>query len=127
MKKILIMGAFLLGAASVFAQQKPNYELASHFSAKKVNSMVFSTKVSPNPFEKSDRFWYEWQSTEGTSWYIVDPVKKTQTPVFDLDRLARQITEIIGDPFAPRNPYCMKIDTLKEPPVFQHSPSRSRA
>lgn len=99
MKKILIMGAFLLGAASVFAQQKPNYELASHFSAKKVNSMVFSTKVNPNPFEKSDRFWYEWQSTEGTSWYIVDPVKKTQTQVFDLDRLARQITEIIGDPF----------------------------
>ena len=28
---------------------------------------------------------------------------------------------IIGDPFAPRNPYCMKIDTLKEPPMFQVS------
>ncbi len=26
---------------------------------------------------------------------------------------------IVGDPFAPRNPYCMKIDTLKEPPMFQ--------
>ena len=26
---------------------------------------------------------------------------------------------IVGDPFAPRNPYCMKIDTLKEPPTFQ--------
>jgi oligopeptide transport system ATP-binding protein len=25
---------------------------------------------------------------------------------------------IVGDPFAPRNPYCLKIDTLKEPPVF---------
>ncbi len=28
---------------------------------------------------------------------------------------------IVGDPFAPRNEYCMKIDTLKEPPVFQVS------
>ncbi len=27
--------------------------------------------------------------------------------------------KITGDPFAPRNPYCMKIDTLKEPPMFR--------
>jgi len=31
--------------------------------------------------------------------------------------------KITGDPFAPRNPYCMKIDTLKEPPMFQVSPT----
>lgn len=29
--------------------------------------------------------------------------------------------KITGDPFAPRNPYCMRIDTLKEPPMFQVS------
>ena len=28
---------------------------------------------------------------------------------------------IVGDPFAPRNQYCMKIDTLKEPPMFRVS------
>ncbi len=28
---------------------------------------------------------------------------------------------IVGDAFAPRNPYCMKIDTLEEPPMFQVS------
>lgn len=27
--------------------------------------------------------------------------------------------KIIGDAFAPRNPYCMKIDTLLEPPFFK--------
>lgn len=26
---------------------------------------------------------------------------------------------IVGDAFAPRNPYCMKIDTLVEPPMFK--------
>ncbi len=31
--------------------------------------------------------------------------------------------EIKGDAFAPRNPYCLKIDTLKEPPMFQVSPT----
>ena len=29
--------------------------------------------------------------------------------------------KIVGDPFAPRNPYGLKIDTLKEPPMFQIS------
>ena len=29
--------------------------------------------------------------------------------------------EIVGDPFAPRNPYCLTIDTLKDPPMFQIS------
>ena len=27
--------------------------------------------------------------------------------------------KITGDAFAPRNPYCLKVDTLKEPPMFQ--------
>ncbi len=27
--------------------------------------------------------------------------------------------EVVGDAFAPRNPYCMKIDTLLEPPMFR--------
>ena len=29
--------------------------------------------------------------------------------------------KIVGDAFAPRNPHCLKIDTLKEPPLFQIS------
>ena len=27
--------------------------------------------------------------------------------------------KIVGDSFAPRNPYCLKIDTMLEPPMFQ--------
>ena len=29
--------------------------------------------------------------------------------------------KIIGDAFAPRNPYCLKIDTIEEPPMFKVS------
>ncbi len=29
--------------------------------------------------------------------------------------------KIVGDAFAPRNPYCLKIDTVAEPPMFQVS------
>ena len=31
--------------------------------------------------------------------------------------------KIVGDAFAPRNPYCLKIDTLEDPPMFQVSPT----
>ena len=27
--------------------------------------------------------------------------------------------EIVGDAFAPRNPHCLKVDTLKDPPMFR--------
>ncbi len=33
--------------------------------------------------------------------------------------------KIVGDPFAPRNPYCLKIDTLKEPPMFKVTETHS--
>ena len=33
--------------------------------------------------------------------------------------------QIVGDPFAPRNPYCMKIDTLEEPPMIPVSETHS--
>ena len=29
--------------------------------------------------------------------------------------------KIVGDAFAPRNPYCLQIDTMQEPPMFQVS------
>lgn len=29
--------------------------------------------------------------------------------------------QIVGDAFAPRNPYCLRIDTLEEPPMFKVS------
>ena len=25
--------------------------------------------------------------------------------------------DIVGDAFAPRNPYCLRVDTLREPPI----------
>ena len=89
------------GAAAITlsAQQTPNYGLAERFSAKKVSQMVHSTRVSPNWFRDSDRFWYKWEDSDGTQYYIVDAKTGKKTAVFDMDRLAMQITEIVKDPF----------------------------
>ena len=86
-----------------YAQQTPvtkaNYDLAERFSAKKVNQMVFSTDVRPNWFKNSDKFWYTYKTTNGTEYYIVDPVAGTKRKVWDMGKLAAQITSITKDPF----------------------------
>lgn len=97
-KKFVLACAVLLLCATSFAQ-KANYALAERFSAKRVNQMVFSTQITPNWFKDSDKFWYSWRTPQGTHYYIVDPAKGTRTEVFDMDRLAMQVTEFVRYPF----------------------------
>lgn len=99
-KNFVLACAALLLCAPGFAQtQKANYALAERFSAKRVNQMVFSTQITPNWFRDSDKFWYSWRTPQGTRYYIVDPAKGTRNEVFDMDRLAMQVTEFVRYPF----------------------------
>ncbi|SMD44947.1 Dipeptidyl aminopeptidase/acylaminoacyl peptidase [Aquiflexum balticum DSM 16537] len=102
MKKIyllLVLGMFL---GQGFAQEphtKGNYELAARFSPEKLKKMIFSINVDAHWLKKTDRFWYEYETTEGKNWYIVNPVTKTKTSLFDKDKLAAEITKVVKDPF----------------------------
>ncbi len=78
---------------------KPNYELAERFSAKKVSQMVYSTKVRAHWFKDSDKFWYEWRDASGTHYYIVDAASGKKEAVFDMDKLAMEVTLVVKDPF----------------------------
>lgn len=89
---------------------KPNYELADQFSAKKINNMVFSLDVRPQWFKNSDKFWYQWKTSKGTTYYIVDPVAKTKKEIFNMERLAMQLTQIVKDPFDAQH---IPIENLK--------------
>ena len=107
MKKTLILLAVIFSVSFAFAQNTPvtkaNYELAARFSPKKVGKMVFSTSVNPRWFKNSDKFWYNWQTTEGTFYYIADPASGSKKQVFDNAKLAAQLTEIVKDPFDAQN------------------------
>ncbi len=44
------------------------------------------------------------------------------TPLYSISGTPPSLyNKIVGDPFAPRNPYCLKVDTLKDPPMFKVS------
>jgi len=107
---MLLSGLVVLAGISLQAQpqrgpvrEKANYELASRFSAKKINKMVFSTGVRPNWFKTSDLFWYEYKTPQGNNWYVTDPGKGTRTELFDRDKLAADLTRIVKDPFDAQN------------------------
>ncbi|PZX53470.1 dipeptidyl aminopeptidase/acylaminoacyl peptidase [Algoriphagus ratkowskyi] len=101
MKHTLFALVFLLTLNTVFSQDqviKGNYELAARFSPEKMKKMVFSTSVSPHWLKKSDRFWYEYKTSTGNNWYLVDPARKSKSQLFDKDKLAMEITKITKDP-----------------------------
>ena len=113
MKKITILLCCLLLAFSSIAQQptsKGNYELAARFSPDKLKKLIFSTSVDPHWMKKSDRFWYEYETTQGKKWVVVDPLRRTKTPLFDADKLAAELTKAVKDPFDGQH---LKLDNMK--------------
>ena len=110
-KKVAVcLAALTLLASGIKAQTRedkmvktPNYALAERFSAKRVGQMVFSTTVKPEWFRNGNRFLYTWKTSEGTNYYIAEPASGTVKPVFDMEKLAMQITEIVKDPFEARH------------------------
>ena len=125
MRKILLLLALLPGLYA--AAQRPghesnkvttaNYDLAERFSQKKVGQMVYSTRITPHWFAGSDRFWYSWKTAEGTKYWLVDPAAGRKSELFDLDKLAMQVTEITRDPYdAAHLPLRLE---LKEDKYFQ--------
>ena len=105
--------------------RKANYELAERFSQKKISKMVYSTRIRPNWFVGSDRFWYTWKTAEGTHYYIVDPAKGSRSEVFDMEKLAMQLTEIVRDPFDAAHIPMTKLE-LKDDKVFEFDITSSR-
>jgi len=113
MKKIVLSLSCLLVIFSSVAQQpasKGNYELAARFSPDKLKKMIFSTSVDAHWMKKSDRFWYEYETSQGKKWLLVDPVRRTKTPLFDTDKLAAELTRAVKDPFDGQH---LKLDNMK--------------
>ena len=125
MKRLLCITALLLCVVMASAQKaqgpkkadKANYEQASRFSAKRIGQLVYSTRIRPNWFRDSDKFWYSWKTSEGTKYYVVDPVTGSKKEIFDLEKLARELTEITRDPYDAQH-LNLRLE-LKDDKIFQ--------
>ena len=105
MKKIFLSMALALIGTQINAQEipenssVPNYTLAAKFSPDQLAKMVHSTDVRPHWLKNGNRFWYQYKTTEGSKYYLVDADKVSKTPLFNNDQMAAWLTEITKDPY----------------------------
>jgi dipeptidyl aminopeptidase/acylaminoacyl peptidase len=76
-----------------------NFDLAARWAPYRVSDMVHTTTVEPRWIEGSEKFWYEWESSDGSFYYVVDPERQARTQLFDNDRIAAELTRITLDPW----------------------------
>ena len=107
MRRILlcaILGGLVFSSTASKAQERlPEYLQAEKFTEEKLKNMLFSTLVDPHWFQNGNGFWYEYKTSEGTFWYVVNPSLKRKDLLFDRDKLAAQLTEVVQDPFEARH------------------------
>ena len=99
--KNLLYTFFILICINSFSQKElnPNYDFAAKFSPKKLAKLVHSTSVNPHWLKNGDKFWYQYKTTEGSNYFLVDPNKKSKKKLFNNDKMAAWLTEITKDPY----------------------------
>lgn len=113
------VGLFTCGMAKAEnGDRLPGYLQAERFTKDKLSTMLFSTTVDPHWFQQGDSFWYEYKTSEGKAWYVVDPIAKTKKSLFDLDDIASQITEIVKDPFTAQHLPIQKLEAQADGRTF---------
>lgn len=100
---VLFITAYSLNAQEAVERPKANYQLAARFSPEKLKKMIFSTEVNPHWLKQSERFWYTYETSAGKKWYMVDPVAKRKTELFDHVKMAAMMTRVVKDPFDAQN------------------------
>ena len=108
---IAAAGLVFMAASGLNAQDRlPEYLQAEKFTQSKLNTMLFSTTVDPHWFQQGNCFWYQYKTSEGNFWWVVNPTAKTKTPLFDREDIASQLSEIVQDPFEAKH---LPISNLK--------------
>ncbi|MBJ6367950.1 S9 family peptidase [Snuella sedimenti] len=109
MKQTSLIIALFISCNVLFSQEEtqqtpsPNYRLAAKFSPKNLAKLVHSTTVTPHWLKNGNRFWYQYKTTEGSNYYLVDADKKSKTKLFDNAKMAKWLTEITKDPYTAKH------------------------
>jgi dipeptidyl-peptidase 4 len=102
-----------------FRRETPNYDLAARFVPSRVDKLIFDTSVTPHWFELSDRFWYSYETTDGTRWWVVDAVRRMKTPLFDNAKLAAQLSTLTNFPYDAQHLPIRELKLVKQDTALQ--------
>jgi dipeptidyl aminopeptidase/acylaminoacyl peptidase len=116
---LIPLAHFARSAADTVPVAKANYVLAAQWTSQKVGKLVFDTSVTPHWLETGDRFWYAYQTNQGRNFYVVDPVKKSKTLLFDNAKMAAMLTAITRIPYDGQHLPFNTVRFVKKDTAFQ--------
>ncbi|REE08003.1 dipeptidyl aminopeptidase/acylaminoacyl peptidase [Winogradskyella pacifica] len=107
MQKLILLLFLSLSFSLINAQNSekesttptPNYRAAAKYSPTNLGKLVHSTSVRPNWLKNGNKFWYQYKTTEGSNYYIVDADNRSKKALFDNEKMAKWLTEITKDPY----------------------------
>lgn len=99
----VLSGQSLAARRQVTPVTEANYRLGARFAPMRMSRLVYSTSVNPRWIQGSERFWYEYTTSAGKKFYLVDPVAGTKRELWDNDWLAAELTRIVRDPYDGQN------------------------
>ena len=131
MKRMFVMALAMMGvmgtSTALKAQERlPEYLQAEKFTQDKLGTMLFSTTVDPHWFQQGNNFWYQYKTSEGTFWYVVNPTARTKNLLFDREEMAAQLTEIVQDPFEARQLPIRKLKAKEDGRTFTFEVTSTR-
>ncbi|MDE6451510.1 MAG: S9 family peptidase, partial [Odoribacter sp.] len=111
MNRVMLF-VLMCGMTGMVCAQQANFRQAEKF--RKAGSETGSLKVSPHFLKGSDKFWYSYKTSEGTSWYLVDPGRRTKRMLFDNDYMAQELTRITFKPYSAKSLPIRDIEFQKD-------------
>ncbi|MFA5814757.1 MAG: hypothetical protein WC865_03965 [Bacteroidales bacterium] len=98
MKKYLLVLVLVFACSLLYGQYKADFRAAEKYGSENLGKMIGSSSVQPNWLKKSDLFWYSYKTGDANLWWMVDPAKKTKSPLFDVYYMAAKINQMILKP-----------------------------
>jgi dipeptidyl aminopeptidase/acylaminoacyl peptidase len=98
----------LLGATA--AAQPPNvpanranWMLADKFTNQQLQSVVYSSTLTPRWIGQRDSLWYNWRDRNGSKFLMVVPKTRIKQPLFDHVKMATELSALHRKPYEPNN------------------------
>jgi dipeptidyl aminopeptidase/acylaminoacyl peptidase len=100
---------------------KANWALANRFSAAALRSITYTQAVQPRFLGKSDTMYYNWRDRNGSRFmlYVPGPTGGTKRPLFDVSKLAEQLSLLSRKPYDATNLPFQTITFLKNHKAFR--------
>ena len=95
---VLATTAGLAAAQDRKRVSKPNYAQTERYSSRYLRQFVYDSSVRPNWIGKTDKFWYSYRTSQGTTYYRVDPKHATKERLFDHGKMAALLSEMLRKP-----------------------------